>query len=150
MAETTNSQAMAALEPFIGTWSMAMGVAPNPTDAPLASVTFEWLPGQLFLIQRWEVDHPEAPDGIAIIGFDVTSDAYVQHYFDSRGVARRYDMTFVDNVWTLQRIAPKPDFSQRFIGPFTGDSTSIAGRWEQSDDGSAWSHDFDLTYTRVN
>ncbi|MGH2992653.1 MAG: hypothetical protein ACRDL1_03860 [Solirubrobacterales bacterium] len=31
---------------------------------------FEWLPGERFLVQHWEVPHPDAPDGIAIIGFD--------------------------------------------------------------------------------
>lgn len=42
--------------------------------------------GRRFLIQRWEVDHPEAPDGIAIIGFDPDKGGLRQHYFDSRGV----------------------------------------------------------------
>jgi len=31
---------------------------------------FEWMAAAQFLIQRWEVPHPDAPDGIAIIGFD--------------------------------------------------------------------------------
>jgi hypothetical protein len=46
------------------------------------------MPGEQFLIQRWEVDHPDAPDGLAVIG--AADDGYVQHYFDSRGVARVY------------------------------------------------------------
>lgn len=29
---------------------------------------FEWLPGEQFLVERWQVLIPEAPDGIAIIG----------------------------------------------------------------------------------
>ena len=32
------------------------------TDAG-GSVVFEWLPGQRFLIERWEVPVPEAPAG---------------------------------------------------------------------------------------
>jgi hypothetical protein len=35
----------------------------------------------------------------------------VQHYFDSRGVARVYDMAFDDGVWMLERYAAYPDFS---------------------------------------
>jgi hypothetical protein len=30
--------------------------------------SFEWLDGGFFLIQGWSVDHPAAPNGIAIIG----------------------------------------------------------------------------------
>jgi len=33
-------------------------------------VSFEWLEGRTFLIERWTVDLPEFPDGIAIIGAD--------------------------------------------------------------------------------
>jgi hypothetical protein len=36
-------------------------------------------------------------------------------------------MTFADKVWTLQRIAAAPDFSQRFTGTF-GDDDTIVGR----------------------
>ena len=62
-----------------------------------ARVAFEWLEGRRFLIQRWSIDLPEAPNGIAIIGLRdapasaeavaeavADSDApYRQHYFDS-------------------------------------------------------------------
>jgi hypothetical protein len=41
------------------------------------------------------------------------------------------------------------EFSQRFLGTFSDDRNTIAGRWESSSDGSDWEHDFDLTYTRV-
>ena len=128
---------------------MTSGFAADPADAPNALTTFEWLSGGRFLVQRWQVDHPEAPDGIAIIGPGDANGSYLQHYFDSRGVARVYEMTFADGVWTLERRATAPDFSQRFTGTFSNDASTIAGRWERSSDGSSWAHDFDLTYTRV-
>jgi len=138
------------LEPFVGRWRMAPSFAPSASDAPNALTSFEWLAGRSFLIQRWEVEHPDTPDGIAIIGFDPGKTAYLQHYFDSRGVARLYDMGFSANVWTLQRIAELPDFSQRFIGRFSEGGRSIIGSWESSNDkGSSWSPDFDLTYTKM-
>jgi hypothetical protein len=149
MTETTVPESLDALEPFVGQWNMAAGFAPTTAGAPRAITTFEWLSGRRFLVQRWEVDHPDAPNGIAIIGFDSDTNTYVQHYFDSRGVARRYDMTFTDKVWTLRRFGADPDFSQRFTGRFNGDDSTIVGRWEMSTDGSNWTHDFDLTYTRV-
>jgi hypothetical protein len=105
-----------------------------------------------FLLQRWEISHPDAPDGLAIIGVDAARGAFFQHYYDSRGVARVYAMTFTDGVWELLRDAPdfSPlDFAQRFTGRFTDGGNVIRGRWEMSTDGSQWRHDFELTYTRV-
>jgi hypothetical protein len=141
--------AIEALEPFVGEWHMAVDLAPDPTVATRASTTFEWLVGKRFLVQRWEVEHPDAPDGIAIIGFDPTKGTFLQHYFDSRGVARVYDMAFSNGVWGLERFASDPDFSQRFTGRFSQDGDSIVGGWEISKDGSSWSPDFTLTYSRV-
>jgi hypothetical protein len=149
MTDTTAHEALEPLDVFVGEWSMSTSFAPSPADAPRARTTFEWLPGRSFLVQRWEVEHPDAPDGIAIIGFDADKATLLQHYFDSRGVARVYEMTFANGVWTLQRLATAPDFSQRFTGTFSEDGNTIVGRWESSSDGSDWKHDFDLTYTRV-
>jgi hypothetical protein len=150
---TTGSDSLELLEPFVGEWTMAVEIEGMPpvTDAG-ARVSFEWLPGELFLIQRWEVPVPEAPDGIAVIGPDPESEGdYLQHYFDSRGVARVYKMTFKDGIWKLWRAEPdfSPlNFSQRFTGTFSEDGRTIAGAWEIRHDGKSWEHDFDLTYTK--
>jgi hypothetical protein len=143
------TQTLDALDVLVGEWSMGASFAANEADAPRARTTFEWLREKRFLIQRWEVDHPDAPDGIAIIGLDPDTGKLLQHYFDSRGVARVYEMTFVDKVWKLERSAAAPDFSQRFTGTIDEDGDTIVGRWEHSSDGSTWNDDFGLTYTRV-
>jgi hypothetical protein len=95
-----------ALEPFVGEWNLvAVFKHLAPADAG-ARVNFDWLPEERFLIQRWEVPIPEAPDGIAIIGADPESEGnYLQHYFDSRGVARVYKMSFEDGLETVARQA---------------------------------------------
>ena len=154
MPETLASAAMSPedalqrLDAFVGEWDVATSLAPDPANAPRARTTFEWLSGRGFLVQRWEVDLPEAPDGIAIIGLDPEKEGFLQHYFDSRGVARVYEMTFDGGVWRLERHGS--DFSQRFAGTFAADGNTIDGAWELSkDDGSTWEHDFDLTYTRL-
>jgi hypothetical protein len=147
-----SSSSLTTLEPFVGEWSMAATIEGMPPDAGGARVSFEWLPGQRFLVQRWEVPIPEAPDGIAIIGADPEHEGnYLQHYFDSRGVARVYKMSFEDGNWKLWRDAPdfSPlDFSQRYAGTFSEDGRTIAGAWEISHDGDTWELDFELTYTK--
>jgi len=40
-------------------------------------------------------------------------------------------------------------FAQRFTGRFEDDGATIVGRWEAAEDGTNFSTDFDLTYTRV-
>jgi hypothetical protein len=148
MIETSN-----ALAALVGEWKL---LAAFGNDAPAdigARATFEWLPGERFLIERWEVPVPEAPDGIAIIGADPESEGnYLQHYFDSRGVARVYKMSFEDGVWKLWRDQPdfSPlDFAQRFSGTLSADGETIEGRWEICHDGKTWERDFDLTYKKV-
>jgi hypothetical protein len=147
---------MVRLAPLIGEWSVEAtfpSATPQPLgqSSPAGRATFEWTLGGQFLQQSVEIPHPEAPDSLAIIGYDPITGAYTQHYFDSRGVARVYAMGFEDGVWSLLREAPDftpLHFAQRFTGKLSADGRSIAGRWETGD-GQTWSHDFDLVYTKV-
>jgi len=152
MQQPGPSTELAPLEPLVGEWSIeALFPQAPPTDVRGRTV-FEWMTGGQFLVQRWEVPVPEAPDCLAVIGLDGNAPAYLQHYFDSRGVARVYAMTFDEGVWKLSRTTAdfSPlEFSQRFTGTFGDDGRTIQGRWELAYDGSTWEHDFDLVYTRV-
>jgi hypothetical protein len=127
------------LEPLIGNWVL------GDPSAPVGKASFEWLDGGFFVIQRWEVDITEAPNGIAILGDDPVTGELVQHYYDSRGVARVYGMSLEHGVWKLWRDGD--DFSQRFTATIDGDT--IAGAWEIALDGKTWEHDFDLVFTRA-
>jgi hypothetical protein len=72
--------------------------------------------------------------------------------FDSRGVARVYEMSLSDGVWRLWRDAPdfSPlNFSQRYTGSFGDDGMTITGSWEICHDGTTWEHDVELTYIQV-
>jgi hypothetical protein len=72
---------------------MEAGPPGGPPWPGEARVSFEWLEGRAFLIERWTVDLPEAPDGIAIIGEGDEPERFRQYYFDSRGVHRIYEMS---------------------------------------------------------
>ena len=138
MADQSNLQAL------VGEWELEAAFEPAPSPGTRGRVQFEWMPGERFLIQRWEVDHPEAPDGLAVIG--AADDGYVQHYFDSRGVARVYEISLENGVWRTWR--DDPEFSQRFTGRFSDDGSAIECVLERTEPDGTWVHDFDLTYRR--
>ncbi len=147
MSESTNPVARERLEALVGEWTMQAGPPDGPPWPGEARVTFEWLDGAPLLIERWQVEMPEAPDGVAVIGCDGNSGTYYQLYTDERDVQRIYAMSLGDGEWKLWRDGEP--FSQRFTGSFSEDGNTIAGRWEIAEDGTTWRTDFDLTYTRV-
>lgn len=152
MEPAAHKSAMERLEPFLGEWSIEAMFPGAPPTGPLGRCVFEWTLGGQFLVQRSEIPHKDAPDASCLIGFDPKAESYVQHYFDSRGVARLYAMSFGDGLWELRRessdFSPL-EFRQRFIGWFSGDGQTIDGAWETSTDGSVWERDFGLTYRRI-
>lgn len=143
------------LDVLIGQWEMEASFAAGyfgPGTPPITGrggrTTFEWLAGSFFLTQRFVNEQPAAPSGIAIIGASTDPETFEQHYYDSRGVARVYQMSLEGGVWKLWREAP--GFWQRYTGELSADGTTIKGAWEGSADGREWKHDFDLTYIRVD
>jgi hypothetical protein len=158
MEQQAEDPAISRLAALVGEWSMVAEFKGAPPADAGARVVFEWMRGKRFLIERWEAPNLEPLDapaaGIAIIGADPDSEGYfLQHYFDSRGVARVYKMSFSDRVWKLWRDSPDSsplDFSQRYTGTFGDNGKTITGSWEICHDGTTWEHDFDLTYTKVS
>ena len=149
-ALSKSNPALERLGVFIGEWDIeitSMAFHPDPSAVARGHTSFHWLEGGAFLIQHSEVPNTEFPSGIIVIGPDDAAETYCMLYFDSRGVSRIYKMTLSGGIWTLWR--EFPGFSQRFHGTFSDDSNTITARWEKSNDGSTWEHDFDLTYTRV-
>jgi hypothetical protein len=152
MDELDNALLMQRLEPLVGRWTMGARVPGAAPEEPSGLCTFEWMLEGQFLLQRTEFSAPGPPEGVMIIGPDPEGENFTQHYFDSRGVARLYAMTFDRGTWVLQR--DSSDFSslafrQRFVGGFSDDGASIEGRWERSDDGAVWELDFGLLYERA-
>ena len=145
--EHSLSPKLERLNALVGEWSMETVFPDAPPSDVRGRTAFQWGPNEAFLIQRWEVPIAKAPDGVAIVAADEESGDLVQHYFDSRGVVRDYEMSVDDGVWTLLRLVP--GFCQRFTGRFDAAGGRIDGAWEMSDDGTEWRLDFDLIYTRV-
>lgn len=132
------------LNMLVGSWETTI-----PSAGTQGRTTFEWLEGGGFLIQRSTVARPEYPNAVSVIGATGSDRAFQQHYFDSRGVARIYDMTLRDNVWTLFRDGP--DWPQRFVGHISPDGNTITARLERGTyPGGPLEHDFDMVYSRIH
>jgi hypothetical protein len=134
------------LEPFdalIGTWGTD---ATHPlVDAVVpGSVTFEWLEGGRFLIQRSRNDHESFPDAISVIGAPEAGDGLVMEYFDSRGVRRTYGVSLDDGVLRIWRDAP--GFDQRFSATLGQDD--FEGQWQLAEAPGDWRDDLKVIYRR--
>jgi hypothetical protein len=135
---------MEGLEPLIGEWTTEVR---HPDIGVLhGEMSIDWMDGGGYLVQRASTKDTRFPRGISLIGPTEDGDRIVQHYFDSRGVARVYDVAFEAGVLTLSR--DDEDFAQRFMGRFSDDGSTIEGAWERTEPDGSWIHDFELTYRR--
>jgi hypothetical protein len=135
-----------ALEPFdalIGTWATE---ATHPlVDAVVpGTVTFEWLEGGHFLVQRSRNEHELFPDAISIIGAAEAGDGLVMEYFDSRGVRRAYGISLDDGVLRMWRDAP--GFDQRYVATLAPDT--FEGHSQVARTPGDWQDDLKVTYRR--
>src|SRR5947209_7170742 len=136
------------LEPFealIGTWAT---VATHPlVDVVVpGSVTFEWLEGGRFLIQRSRNEHELFPDATCVIGAHEAGEGLVVEYFDSRGVRRTYGVSLEDGV--LRMWGAFPEFDQRFSATLGGDM--FEGQWQLAKTSGDWQDDLKVTYRRMD
>lgn len=146
----TKSPLLEPFKIFIGEWKVeisAMSFRANQFDTVIGLISFKWLENQPFIIEHSEFSDSEFPSGTQVIGLDDINKNYCVLYSDSRGVLRIYEMSLNEGLWKIWRTAP--DFSQRFTGAFSDNNNTITARWENSQDGLNWEHDFDLTYTKV-
>jgi hypothetical protein len=135
-----------ALEPFdalIGAWA-TQATHPMVDAVVSGSVTFEWLEGGQFLLQRSRSEHESFPDAIGVIGAPEAGDGLVMEYFDSRGVRRTYGISLDDGVLRIWR--DDPAFAQRFSATLGHDM--IDGLWQLARTPGAWQDDLKMTYRR--
>ena len=134
------------LNPLVGEWRWEAFVDGQPIGRGVTE--FRWIEEGAFLVEHSSAETPEFPSGRIIIGGDDANETYCMLYFDSRGIARIYQMSLSDDgVWNLWR--ETPGFWQRFTGRFGEVGRAIQGFWEQSEDGRAWEKDFDLIYAKL-
>ena len=138
------------LEPLgflVGEWSTTGSHPMLPGKTLHGRTSFEWAEDGAFLIMRSEIDEPEIPSGIGVIGTDADASECSMLYFDERGVSRRYLVDLRSDRWHWWR--DSPGFSQRFTGTLVDGGTRIVGKGELCRDGASWEDDLQLTYTRM-
>jgi hypothetical protein len=146
MVPTDMTERDSALEPFaalIGTWATE-ATHPQFEGVVPGSVTYEWLEGGRFLIQRSRNEHELFPDAIGVIGAPEDGDGLVMEYFDSRGVRRTYRVSFEAGVLRIWR--DHPGFDQRFSA--TPAHEGFEGVWQLATAPGDWRDDLKVTYRR--
>lgn len=145
MHVTDRDPALEAFDALIGTWDTE-AVHPLVDAVVPGTVTFEWLEGGHFIVQRSHNEHELFPDAICVIGAPESGEGLVMEYFDSRGVRRTYRIALDDGVLRMWRDAP--GFDQRFsatVGP-----DSFEGVSQVAETPGDWRDDLKVTYRRVD
>jgi hypothetical protein len=141
---TEHDPTLAPFDALIGTWDTE--VTHPEIDAVVAgSVSFEWLDGRHFLVQRTHNDHELFPDAIGVIGAPEAGDGLVMEYFDSRGVRRTYGISLEDGVLRIWR--DDPAFAQRFAA--TPSYDGFEGLWQLARTPGDWHDDVKVIYRRT-
>ena len=138
-----------ALQPLsflVGAWRTEGSHPLLPGKILHGRTSFAWSDGGAFLVMRSEIDQPEIPSGIAILGTDADSGECSMLYFDERGVSRRYLVALRSDRWQWWR--DTPGFSQRFTADLVDDGQRMEGHGELNR-GHRWEPDLQLTYTRI-
>ena len=132
--------ALRGLDKLVGTWDVS-----GPTIC--GRVTFEWMEGGFFLVQRIDLDHGGSRiEGTEYIGYDESNGVFKSYVFSSQGPSPFGGVTLeyvweVDDVLTIWGgFVGSP---ARYRGEFGDDGNTVAGAWEWPGGG------YEATMTRV-
>lgn len=140
-----------ALRPLaflLGTWRTTGTHPALPGKTFHGRTAFAWHQGGAFLIMHSEMEEPEVPDGVAIIGSDDEAGSFTMIYFDVREVSRKYEVEVGQRSVTWRRDHPKFRQTMTITADESGDRLHAQGR--MSKDGGAWEDDLELTYERID
>lgn len=128
------------LDRLVGTWKVS--------GEARGQVTFEWMEGGFFLIQRVDLEqYGQSNKGIEIIGreraFGATepSEDIKSRYYDIHG--NTFDYVYELEGETLTIWGGEKGSPAYYKGTFSGDRNTISGRWEWPGGG------YEATMTRV-
>ena len=119
------------LAALVGHWHVEGDVAETehgPATRWRSEEHCEWLPGECFLVNRWDARVGDRPfEGMAVFGHD-TESGYFATFYDNAGHHPTYLVTIEGNTWTLTGEA------QRATYEFAEDGNEVRIRWETKGD----------------
>jgi hypothetical protein len=141
------NEALAALEPLMGQWEYTMYNAwfLESMEAKVKGfTTIERLHDSFVVIRSSSAD--KKPEDIWVIGYSDPQKKYQMFYYDKRGVARIFNMTFDGQRLFFSR--EDVDFYQRMIIEIKSDGLhSVAEASE--DKGKTWRKDLEMIHKRL-
>ena len=138
--------ALKSLEFLIGEWLTAGTHPLVPSETLPGRTSFSWHEGGAFLIMRAQVDHPQFPDGIAIIGSDDVSGTFAMTYFDERGTSRLFVVSVGEGTVSWRRDNPK--FAQSVTVTADGNDRLVS-QGRMSENGGEWTDDLSQVFART-
>ena len=139
--------ALRPLTPLVGQWRTTGTHPLVPGTTFHGRTSFEWYAGGAFLLMRSEIDEPEIPSAVAMIGSDDAAEALTMLYFDERGVSRRYTVEVGDSGVTWHR--DDAALAQRMDVTVAAYGNRLEANGTMSRDGGPWEDDLQLTYERL-
>ena len=140
---TERDPALEGFEALVGTWETE-ATHPMVDVVVPGTVTYEWLEGGHFVVQRSHNEHDLFPDAIGVIGAPEDGEGLVMEYFDSRGVRRTYRIANEDGLLRMWRDAP--GFDQRYVAALGEES--FEGARQVAETPGVWRDDLKVTYRR--
>ncbi|MGY1695936.1 hypothetical protein ACI780_13605 [Geodermatophilus sp. SYSU D00814] len=140
--------ALEPLAPLLGDWRTTGTHPLVPGTTFHGRTSFAWHEGGAFVVVRSEMDEPEVPSAVAVIGSDDAAGTLTMMYADERGVSRRYTVEVGDGEVSWHR--DEAGFAQRMVLTVSGDGSRLDGRGTMSHDGGPWEDDLQLSYERID
>lgn len=139
-----------ALQPFavlIGEWRTTGTHQLLPGTTFHGRSSFTWHDQGAFVVFRSEIDEPEIPSAVGVLGSDDSAGTFSLLTFDERGISRRYDVSLEGRTMTWWR--DDPGLSQRMTYEIDEVGDTIMCTGTMSRDGGPWEGDLSLTYVRT-
>ena len=145
----------ARLDPLVGSWH-TRGRAHRTPLSPEGDLemkeTYEWLPGEQFLVHRLDGMHgKEETSCIEIMWYDAASETYPMQTFYNNGTMNVWRAVEQNGGWLRagEWTVKGSTLEVRCITRFADGGNTIDGRWEYSEDGVTWAPFWEVQSRRV-